>query len=210
MSYIAPSAFSKKFTCPHCGAIALQRWQSSSWTLGSLYGHAQLNLVRVSTCDHCEKNALWFGDSMLYPDSGIAPNPNADLPESVKSIYLEAASVATKSPRGAAGLLRLALQVFCKELGEHGENINADIAALVKKGLPERVQQALDIVRVTGNNAVHPGQIDVDSPETVANLFELINVIAEYMISMPNKIGSLYSGLPATTHEQIKKRDAKP
>lgn len=82
-----------------------------------------------------------------------------------------------------------------------------DIAELVKKGLPDRVQQALDIVRVTGNNAVHPGQIDVDDAEVVANLFKLINVIAEYTISMPQRIGNLYSDLPETAINQIEKRD---
>ena len=147
---------------------------------------------------------------MVYPDIGTAPQPNPDMPDSVKDIYREAASISAKSPRGAAALLRLAIQVLCKELGEKGENINEDIATLVKKGLPERVQQALDIVRVTGNNAVHPGQIGVDDPNVVGNLFELINVIVEYTISMPNRISTLYSALPQGAADQIKKRDNKP
>ena len=144
---------------------------------------------------------------MLYPDIGRAPQPNSDLPKPVSEIYLEAASISTKSPRGAAALLRLAVQFLCKELGEEGENINKDIAELVKKGLPERVQQALDIVRVTGNNAVHPGQIDVDDAEVVGKLFELINVITEYTISMPQRIGDIYSDLPETAISQIENRD---
>ncbi len=69
------------------------------------------------------------------------------------------------------------------------------------------MQQALDIVRVTGNSAVHPGQIDVDDAEVVAHLFELINVIAEYTISMPQRIGKIYSNLPTTAIDQIDKRD---
>jgi hypothetical protein len=60
---------------------------------------------------------------------------------------------------------------------------------------------------VTGNNAVHPGQIDVDDPDVVDRLFELLNVIAEYCISMPNRIGNLYSALPQTALEQNQKRD---
>src|SRR6516165_4973401 len=207
MTYIAPQVLSKKYTCPHCGAIALQRWQLSYWNLGSQSADQDRNPIRVGTCDHCQNRTLWLDDTMLFPDTGEAPQPNPDLPASVKDVYLEAASISTKSPRGAAALLRLALQHLCRELGESGNNINNDIRELVKKGLPERVQQALDIVRVTGNNAVHPGQIDVDEPDVVQNLFSLLNVIAEYCISMPNRIGSLYASLPQTALDQIQSRD---
>jgi hypothetical protein len=73
---------------------------------------------------------------MVYPDTGRAPQPNTDLPAPVKEIYLEAASIAPKSSRGAAALLRLAIQVLCKELGEGGENINKDIGDLVRRAYP--------------------------------------------------------------------------
>ncbi|MBA7524263.1 hypothetical protein ES705_16400 [subsurface metagenome] len=205
MTFIAPKVAEKKFTCPHCGAISLQRWNHRGWDFGQ-HGEQDSNPIKVARCDHCEKFSLWIGQTMLYPDVGRAPQPNPDLPQSVSEIYLEAASISTKSPRGAAALLRLAVQLFCTELGEEGKNINKDIAELVKKGLPERVQQALDIVRVTGNNAVHPGQIDVDSAEVVGNLCELINVIAEYTISMPQRIGKIYSDLPETAISQIEKK----
>ena len=209
MTFIAPTVYQKKFTCPHCGAISLQRWEHRSWDFNH-FADRDKNPIKVSKCDHCEKYSLWLGQTMLYPDVGRAPQPNSDLPEPVTEIYLEAASISTKSPRGAAALLRLAVQLLCKELGEEGNNINKDIASIVKKGLPKRVQQALDIVRVTGNHAVHPGQIDVDDIDTVSNIFELINVIAEYTISMPKRIGNIYSDLPEAAIEQIEKRDKKP
>lgn len=208
MIYIRPTVLTSKFTCPHCGAISLQRWDWRNWGFDQ-YTDVNKNPIRVARCDHCENFSLWLNETMLYPDVGIAPQPNPELPNSVKNVYSEAASISSKSPRGAAALLRLAVQVLCKELGEGGENINNDIANLVSKGLPKRVQQALDIVRVTGNNAVHPGQIDVDDPGTVEKLFELINVIAEYTISMPTRIKTLYDALPQTTRDQIEKRDKK-
>ena len=62
-------------------------------------------------------------------------------------------------------------------------------------------------MRVTGNNAVHPGQIDTDDPEIVGNLFDLVNIIVEYMIAMPKKVSGLYSSLPGAAKESIKKRD---
>jgi len=209
MTYIPPASLSSKFTCPLCGAIAKQRWAYRQWGLNGQHSDMKFNQIRVSTCDNCSKHTLWLMEKMLHPDTGTAPNPNPDMPTPVVEIYQEAASIASKSPRGAAALLRLALQVLVKELGEKGKNINSDIASLVAKGLPERVQQALDIVRVTGNNSVHPGQIEVDNEEVVGNLFELLNIITEYMISMPKKIGELYGDLPQGALEGIQKRDNK-
>ena len=115
----------------------------------------------------------------------------------------------SKSPRGAAALLRLAIQKMCKELGEAGENLNNDIASLVKKGLPPKVQQALDTVRVIGNNAVHPGQIDLRDDVEIANqLFGLLNLIAEVMITQPKHVESLYTSVvPESVRKAIKKRD---
>ncbi len=147
-------------------------------------------------------------DKMVYPDIGNAPFPNSEMPEAVKNTYLEAASIASKSPRGAAAILRLGIQVLCKDLGEPGKDINKDIASLVKKGLPEIVQQSLDIVRVTGNDAVHPGQIDTDDIEVVSKLFDLTNVIIEYMIALPNKVSGIYSQLPAGKKKAIEDRDS--
>ncbi len=141
------------------------------------------------------------------PTSGAAPFPNVEMPINVREYYIEAAGIISKSPRAAAALLRLAIQLLCKELGEKGKNINDDIASLVSKGLPDVVQQSLDIVRVTGNEAVHPGQIDADDPAVVGNLFELLNIIVEYMIAMPKRVSGLYSALPPQSLSAISKRD---
>lgn len=132
------------------------------------------------------------------------------MPPDVKADYEEAAALATLSPRGAAALLRLAIQKLCKHLGGNGTNINDDIALLVTRGLPPTVQKSLDVVRVIGNNAVHPGQIDADDPEIVGHLFGLINITTETMISVPNKVNMLYGSLPGGTLKAIEKRDKKP
>jgi len=113
------------------------------------------------------------------------------------------------SPRGAAALLRLCIQKLCKNLGEPGSNINTDIASLVKKGLPEKVQKSLDIVRVVGNNAVHPGQIDLnDDPTAATRLFGLVNLIADVMITQPKHVDDIFNEIvPQALKDQIAKRD---
>jgi hypothetical protein len=206
MTYIEPTVFASSFTCPHCGAISKQDWWRRSFKDG-VYGNESDNEIRVGTCQHCQKNTLWILNKMFYPDNGNAPFPNPEMPENVKKLYVEAASIHMKSPRGAAAILRLGLQILCKELGEEGKNINTDIAKLVKKGLPEIVQQSLDIVRVTGNDAVHPGQIDTDDAETVKQLFNLSNIIVEYMIALPKRISGIYLTLPKDKIRGIEERD---
>jgi hypothetical protein len=210
MKYIEPSVFAKSFTCPHCGTISMQNWWARMWN-GSNHPHGQANEpLRIGKCQHCDKNTVWIMEAMYYPDNGNAPFPNTEMPEEVKKLYLEASSIHMKSPRGAAALLRLGIQVLCKELGEPGKNINADIASLVQKGLPQIVQQSLDIVRVTGNDAVHPGQIDTDNPATVGQLFDLTNIIVEYMIALPKRVSGIYNSLPTDKVNAINSRDKKP
>lgn len=206
MKFIQPEVYLKSFTCPHCSAIAQQEWWGRSFN-NSCYNNDHYDQIRVGHCQHCNAYTLWVVDHMVYPDNGNAPSPNIEMPETVKKVYLEACSIYQKSPRGAAALLRLSIQMLCKELGESGSNINNDIKNLVKKGLPEIVQKSLDIVRVTGNDAVHPGQIDTDDPKTVANLFELTNIVVQYMITLPKQVCSLYDGLPSDKVEAIANRD---
>lgn len=97
-------------------------------------------------------------------------------------------------------------------LGEQGKRIDDDIASLVKKGLRIEIQQALDSVRVIGNESVHPGEIDLrDDPDTANALFGLVNVIVEDRISQPKKISEIYSGLPANKSlKRIEDRDKRP
>lgn len=76
--------------------------------------------------------------------------------------------------------------------------------------MPEKIQKALDSVRVIGNNAVHPGQIDLkDDTDTAISLFKLLNMIVEIMITQPKKVDEIYGKLPTSAKEAIKKRDKK-
>jgi hypothetical protein len=165
----------------------------------------------VCFCQQCKRYSFWYPDGCVYPLFGSAPVPNADMPEDVKLDYEEARGIVNSSPRGAAALLRLAVQKLCKYLGEPGENINADIASLVRKGLPETVQQALDSVRVVGNNAVHPGQIDFTDNAGIANgLFMMVNFICANRITEPKMISQFYQAtVPIDTQSHIARRDGR-
>jgi hypothetical protein len=171
-----------------------------------------------AVCTHCRERSCWLADlygeiepvngRMLSPAATVAPMPHPDMPVDVRADYEEARLIAASSPRGAAALLRLGIQKLCVHLGEDGKNINDDVASLVKKGLPIEIQQALDVVRVVGNNAVHPGELTASDVAAVSSaLFELVNQIVEERISRPKKLQTLFSKLPQGAQDAIKKRD---
>jgi hypothetical protein len=102
------------------------------------------------------------------------------------------------------------VQKLCAQLGEKGSSIDADIASLVKKGLSPVIQQALDSVRVIGNEQVHGGTMDLrDDERTALYLFDLVNLIADQMISQPMAVKALYEKLPPGKLDGIAQRDGK-
>jgi hypothetical protein len=63
------------------------------------------------------------------------------------------------------------------------------------------------ILRVVGNNAVHPGQIDLKDDKAMAlNLFALLNLIVERRLTVQKRIDELYKGLPEGARAAIEKR----
>lgn len=144
----------------------------------------------------------------MVPNASPVELKHHDLPEDCHADYEEARDIVSRSPRGAVALLRLCLQKLMPYLGEEGKNINDDIKSLVAKGLPPMVQQALDVCRVVGNNAVHPGELDIhDTPEIAHQLFRMINFIVADRIARPKEIQALYAQLPQGAIAAIAKRD---
>jgi len=206
--YVPPAFEESAFHCPNCGVYAHQEWHA-----GQIFLNGTLKDLRprtaVARCSHCQEDSLWHGDAMVYPPILIAPIPHPDLPSAPMATYEEARRVVGVSARAGAALVRLALQELLPEIGATSANLNAAVAELVKVGLAPRIQQAMDAVRVIGNNAVHPGQIDFqDTPEVALALFDLVNLIVESMITQPRAVEDLYGRLPPGTLDAIEKRDS--
>lgn len=203
--YVAPELDKEAFHCPFCRVYAQQNWKPLFLSTGMYY---QKSPIKVCGCLACENVSFWHEPTkqMIYPDIPQGPPPHEDMPEEIKADYLEALSIVSKSPRGAAALLRLALQKLLKELGEKGKNINDDIESLIKKGLPEEIQVALDTVRVIGNEAVHPGVLDLrDDQDTTMMLFELINYIVEEQIARKKRRAAFIEKLPEPIRKKIQR-----
>ena len=211
-NYVAPDKELQSFTCPHCNTVSLMKYAHHIFqddaNLMLVHQSSTKKNLTIARCENCHNKILWIDDEYIYPDI-IAEDANEDMPDSVKQLYDEASLIYNKSPRAACALLRLAIDRLCNELGETDRDINNNIGELVKKGLPKTVQQALDVVRVVGNKAVHPGQIafDVDDKNTATMLMRILNIIVERMITEPKEIDSLYQGLPESVRNAIENRD---
>lgn len=210
MRTFVEAAFQREsFHCPHCGVFAHQTWGDLLWRSTEDQEEA-LSGWAACICQSCKQISLWSESQLVYPSRGAVRPPHTDMPEDLKRDYEEAAAIVMRSPRGAAALLRLCVQKLCVHLGKDGSNLNSAIAKLVQEGLHPHVQMALDILRVVGNECVHPGTMDLkDDLKTAISLFDIINFLVDDRISRPKQLEELYQKLPHPKREAIVKRDAR-
>ena len=216
--YEPPVFKGKAFTClhPKCATLTTMSWHK---LIGQQYGGGFITRYWFCKCGHCEQNSVWREDGdrddidaetgkLIFPYLLSVPYGHDAMPKECLVDFDEAREICERSPRGAAALLRLCLQKLLIHLGGGGEHIDTDIKKLVAAGLDAHVQQALDVIRVTGNNAVHPLEMNLeDDHDSVLVLFEMINFIVEERISRPLKTQNRFANLPEKARLAIEKRD---
>lgn len=128
------------------------------------------------------------------------------MPENVASLYNEARSIMTLSPRAASALMRLALEALLEGLYPDAGNLNETIGAASAAGLPGTIINAMDVLRFNGNAAIH--EIDrEDTAETAASLATILNLVVVRLITEPRQIAEMHAQLPATVIAAIERRD---
>ncbi|KAA9291760.1 DUF4145 domain-containing protein [Streptococcus anginosus] len=218
---------SKAFQCPVCSGFSSHLWNYEPININGDYNES-IKFIIIAQCQACNQFSIWITNeipitysptltlnksdtslTLIFPNvtEGI-PKPNNDMPDDVKEIYIEAGEVLNISPRASAALSRLAIEKLVDHLNAQGKDLNTQIGNLVSKGMPIEIQQMLDSVRVIGNNAVHPGQIDIkDNKELALSLLNFINLIVDNRITQPKKILDIYNLLPESYRNSIERRD---
>jgi hypothetical protein len=231
---VEPEKGKNAFTCPRCGAYAKFDWLSLAAAMGVGGGMTQI-IHEAAKCHHCGVLTLWAGEQvrrsilggggnsvsvhyayrLVYPAKMTAPEAHVDLPQECADDFEEARQVLDLSPRASAALLRLVTEKLCRQIcdvavpgSSKGKSLNDLIGEMVARGLPATIQQALDSLRVIGNESVHPGKMDIkDNRDVALRLFGLVTVVVEQTITQPKKIAELYGTLPPEKVEGIAKRD---
>lgn len=224
-NYYPPEFKGEAFSCPHCQVKSLMFWFRVHLSRNN--NDILHDNFHISRCLHCKQDCIWYhkqsvrheintatlinNTTMIYPLVATSPEPNEDMPEEVQAIYKEARQVAPHSKRAAAALLRLSLEHLLDVLGYGRKRIFDAIGKAVSDGVPEEVQQGMDIIRQYGNDAVHPvSEIQWDdSGEDVPYLFELLNEIVEVTITRKKRRDALYNKMSSTQKAAIDKRDGR-
>lgn len=212
-----PEFEKQAFNCPNCTAFSKHDWKTIfiNETKGEFLQIIPMNTtgkiieLKLCKCENCGYISFWYNKKLVWPLNTGVEAPLDEMPEDIKELYKEASSIVELSPKGSCAILRLALQKLCNRLAEQDEKKKLDeaIKILVSKGLPSTLQKAMDIVRIVGNEAVHPGEINVDDNKEIAiALFRLMNIIVEKVIVEPKEIDDFYSLMPKDKIKGIENR----
>lgn len=171
---------------------------------------SQVDNLSLSVCYSCKRFSVWHCDKIVVPSQETDLKVHPDLPAYCRTDFSEACAVASSSPRAAAALLRACMEKLLIDLTQKETPAEA-IQDLIVRGIDPSVAQAMDIVRVTGNKALHGYQLAEDeiNAAPVDTLIDLLNYIVEDRITKPAQMASLFAKLPDKDKLAIEKRNGK-
>lgn len=229
-----PRHTAPSFDCPHCGAHSQQTWAKNVGYEDERNVSVQWSVIDRSECYSCKQETIWYAEKqyavsapgfaaphtrrvwqILWPRKRAGVPAHERMPEHLRPLYDEARAVADLSPRAAAALLRLLTEALLREIAGAPKGKPFElIGQLVReKKLDEQTRMLADYLRITGNNAVHPGQItedeDEDAQKRVSMMFPFVNSLVQRLIADPAEIHELYEQLPAEAREATDRRDGR-
>ncbi len=186
-------------------------------TYDALYDQSISNLLVVTRiCSKCGNRCYWeiitkykpgikekdsrnlddyeTEEKIIYPNIPLIDiDPNEDLTNEQKQLFNEAKDIFDKSPKAAGALLRCVIERILRDKfqGKLGQSLLGKILndEEVKKELGGELIEMCNACKLIGNDAAHSSLIiyEDESKQEVELLFELINAIAEELLSKPRK-----------------------
>lgn len=225
--------------CPYCKAktsnyiLQIEREDNTQKDYGVFFFSARCTVCKKATIYFEENKWCSAGDGhvgevevlkqkRIYPVEIIGsdlPEPSKSMPEDVKAIYNEAASVFDLSLRSSGALIRVALEKLLKRhvLNDPSGRLY-DMIGRLSPNQPEYIIQLMDIIRTSGNSSAHDGLStdesirelnDNENRERVITLFKFLNLICE-LIGLSNQSNKMFSSeLTEGQRNQIKIRNQK-
>jgi hypothetical protein len=214
-----PVLSSSVMVCPHCHVAFRTDWKK--WTIEDRDG---THLISHTTCPECERLTLLhevgsagrdeYGNFIrlvkvdrhliFNPLGGITRNPvPEEVPDDLRSDYVEAAIVQHLSPKASAALSRRCLQNTIRQrTGISKPTLDKEIDEVMASSLlPSELAGQLDAVRQIGNFAAHPMKskvtgdiLDVEPGEAEWNL-DVLDGLFYYWYVQPAKAAARKAAL---------------
>lgn len=181
------------------------------------------DIATIPSINKSKKSKNVVLQKFVYPidtTSKLVPPASDSMPEDVRSMYNEAASVFELSPRSSAALIRLTLETLLKKhlVNDGKEHSLNNMIGMSNMEQPELVTEFMDMIRKEGNEEVHPeyeklehewGDITKDTnKDEVLYMFKYINSICD-LLGIVNKMQRDYDALPDSQKQAIQQRNEK-
>jgi hypothetical protein len=143
-------------TCPHCGHLATFNQSGTDIDIGDNYICGQ----RMCSNEKCRGHLFIISKNnelvFQYPPLRI-PFDKENIPISILDTFEEAITChSEKCYVASAIMIRRTLEEVCEERGAKGKDLNERIKDLQSKiVLPKELLEAMDELRLLGNDAVH-------------------------------------------------------
>lgn len=189
--------------CPHCGNRSPQRvvyehsyrdtWYSPDGTPTPLNEAPESEAI-LCICETCNMALLYDGlgysetggwPELVYPKGEYLPR---SVPESVRSIYREAAVVKRNAPNAFAMMIRKGLEAICDDRAAPAGTLARRLKYMVEKGdIPPVLAEVTDVLRVVGNSAAH-GSLQKITPNMTWAIDDFFRALIEYVYLAPSKL----------------------
>jgi len=145
---------------------------------------------------------------MIYPRGAARGPVPREVPDDVKTDYIEACNVLPLSPKASAALSRRCLQVILRNHGYKDRDLSREIQLLLDepdptKGIPTTLRTTVDGIRNFGNFSAHPitdittlQVIDVE-PHEAEWCLEIIEEMFEHFYVRPAQAAKRKAALDA-------------
>lgn len=153
--------------------------------------------LHLSVCAGCGIELAWQNDKNLCPPFTLISPPDREVPLDVKADYNEARKIYKYSSRGAATLLRIALEklLIHLKLGSSSADLSSMVNELSQKKkanlveCPDHIIAGLVRTCVSEKGTYSTKAInEIENPKDVEILFHLINEITEEFIKKKRRI----------------------
>lgn len=208
--------------CPHC-AIAFT-WTASNHQAVGRDTDAAVWQFESTNCPECGRLIIQLakfelltgntrssetGRRTVQPRATNRPPCPAQVPDAIRTDYLEACLVLDDSPKASAALSRRVLQAILREAAKvKPRNLADEIdEVLASKTLQSAIAESLDAVRHIGNFAAHPTKskntgevIDVEPGEAEWNL-DVVEALFDVYYVQPAAMAAKKASLNAKLAE---------